>query len=125
MNADAHEMDTSYNLTVSEADGDEVSVQVRDVDEFLNANEQLFAELLRSIPDCHCTIDFSWDFPATSAGQYNCFPTALLNRLGVLGVDLKVSVYATSENAANHPMQPSGEVGRIEMDDQPSPPADR
>jgi hypothetical protein len=29
------------------------------------------------------------------------------------------------QGAANHPMQPSGEVGRIEMDDQPSPPADR
>ncbi|WP_218933813.1 hypothetical protein [Rubripirellula lacrimiformis] len=29
------------------------------------------------------------------------------------------------ETAANHPMQPSGEVGRFEMDDQPSPPADR
>ena len=27
--------------------------------------------------------------------------------------------------AANHPMQPSGEVGRFEVDDQPSPPADR
>ncbi|WP_461509484.1 hypothetical protein [Rhodopirellula baltica] len=27
--------------------------------------------------------------------------------------------------AANHPMQPSGEVGRLEMYDQPSPPADR
>ena len=25
----------------------------------------------------------------------------------------------------NHPMQPSGEVGRFEVDDQPSPPADR
>ena len=27
--------------------------------------------------------------------------------------------------SANHPMQPSGEVGRFEVDDQPSPPADR
>ncbi len=26
---------------------------------------------------------------------------------------------------ANHPMQPSGEVGRFEVEDQPSPPADR
>ncbi len=25
----------------------------------------------------------------------------------------------------NHPMQPSGEVGRFEVDDQPSPPVDR
>ncbi|KLU05200.1 hypothetical protein RISK_002776 [Rhodopirellula islandica] len=30
-----------------------------------------------------------------------------------------------TEAAANHPMQPSGEVGRFEVDDQPSPPADR
>jgi hypothetical protein len=27
--------------------------------------------------------------------------------------------------AGLHPMQPSGEVGRSEVDDQPSPPADR
>ena len=27
--------------------------------------------------------------------------------------------------AGNHPMQPSGEVGRLEVDDQPSPPPDR
>ncbi|WP_145390912.1 hypothetical protein [Stieleria neptunia] len=27
--------------------------------------------------------------------------------------------------AANHPMQPSGEIGRLEVEDQPSPPADR
>ncbi len=125
LNADAHEMETTYNLTVSEADGDEVPVQIRDLDKFLNANEQLLETLLRLIPSCQCTIDFSWDFPTTSAGQYNCFPASLLTRLGVLGVDLVVTVYATSENAANHPMQPSGEVGRFEVDDQPSPPADR
>tara|TARA_R110002073_G_scaffold234758_1_gene395966 strand:+ start:267 stop:623 length:357 start_codon:yes stop_codon:yes gene_type:complete len=118
-------METTYNLTVSEADGDEVPVQIRDLDKFLNSNEQQLETLLRLSPSFHCTIDFSWDFPTTSAGQYNCFPAALLTRLGVLGVDLVVTVYATSENAANHPMQPSGEVGRFEVDDQPSPPADR
>ncbi len=31
----------------------------------------------------------------------------------------------TRNNSNNHPMQPSGEVGRFEVDDQPSPPADR
>jgi len=30
-----------------------------------------------------------------------------------------------SPGAANHPMQPSGEAGRLEVDDQSSPPADR
>ena len=30
-----------------------------------------------------------------------------------------------STKRMNHPMQPSGEVGRFEVDDQPSPPADR
>jgi hypothetical protein len=104
LNADAHEMETTYNLTVSEADGDEVPVQVRDLDEFLNANEQLLEKLMRSIPGCHCTIDFSWDVPTASAGQYNSFPAALLTRLGVLGIDLVVTVYATSEQAANQRM---------------------
>ncbi|WP_237607743.1 hypothetical protein, partial [Roseimaritima sediminicola] len=33
---------------------------------------------------------------------------------------------ASSQRAEqNHPMQPSGEVGRFEVDDQPSPPGDR
>ncbi len=32
---------------------------------------------------------------------------------------------ATFTTAGNHPMQPSGEVGRFEVEDQPSPPADR
>ncbi len=30
-----------------------------------------------------------------------------------------------SPGSANHPMQPSGEVGRFEVANQPSPPADR
>ena len=30
-----------------------------------------------------------------------------------------------SPESANHPMQPSGEVGRFEVENQPSPPADR
>lgn len=103
--ADACEMETTYNLTVSEADGDSVPTQVTAVDAFFDANEQRIDNLLRSIPGCRCTIDFSWDFPTTSAGQYTIFPAALLSRLGTLGIELVVSLYATSENAANHPMQ--------------------
>ncbi|WP_144060276.1 hypothetical protein [Rhodopirellula sallentina] len=34
-------------------------------------------------------------------------------------------VPSAQRRSANHPMQPSGEVGRFEVDDQPSPPADR
>ena len=32
---------------------------------------------------------------------------------------------ANSRTPNNHPIQPSGEVGRFQIDDQPSPPADR
>ncbi len=32
---------------------------------------------------------------------------------------------ANPKTPNNHPIQPSGEVGRFEVDDQPSPPADR
>ncbi len=119
------QIDTTYNLTASEADGNAVPVQVQDVETFLNSNDQRLHQLLRSIPGCRCTIDFSWDFPITTAGQYNHFPASLLARLGSLGIELVVSVYAAPETAANHPMQPSGEVGRFEVDDQLSPPADR
>lgn len=96
-----------------------------DADEFLRVNAHRLDELLRLIPGCQCTIDFSWDFPTTSAGQYNRFPAALLTRLGALGIDMMVSVYGASANAANHPKQPSREVGCFDVDDQSSPPAAR
>ena len=35
------------------------------------------------------------------------------------------STLSEDGSSANHPMQPSGEVGRFEVDYQPSPPADR
>ena len=38
---------------------------------------------------------------------------------------LDVIEYIANPNTTNHPMQPSGEIGRFEMEDQPSPPADR
>jgi hypothetical protein len=32
---------------------------------------------------------------------------------------------AQAKMTGNHPMQPSGKIGRFEVEDQPSPPADR
>jgi hypothetical protein len=44
----------------------------------------------------------------------------------LVSVFLAWRLYARpTPETANHPMQPSGEVGRFEIDDRPSPPADR
>ena len=53
-------------------------------------------------------------FPSESKIRRHATFRGLANRADIL-----------IEDAANHPMQPSGEVERFEMDDQPSPPADR
>src|SRR5690606_12241464 len=53
-------------------------------------------------------------FPFESKVRRHATFRGLANRADIL-----------TESAANHPMQPSGEVGRFEVDDQPSPPADR
>lgn len=44
-------------------------------------------------------------------------------RFGLAGSGLKQN--QPSQTEANHPMQPSGEIGRFEVEEQPSPPADR
>jgi len=41
------------------------------------------------------------------------------------GADRAMAPMLDTQIAANHPMQPSGEIGRLEVDDQPSPPVDR
>ena len=54
---------------------------------------------------------------AVYAGTAVLFSCVLLADRGIL--------LANTQRKQNHPMQPSGEVGRFELDHQPSPPADR
>ncbi|MFG0263291.1 MAG: hypothetical protein ACF788_12940 [Novipirellula sp. JB048] len=49
----------------------------------------------------------------------------LLVYLFIPAFDAAVEAHSRMQERQNNPMQPSGEVGRFEVDDQPSPPADR
>ena len=86
----------TFNLTISESDGDCVPVQIEESLLFLSQNK----DAIRAIEDLpgveNLCVDFSWDFPSTSIGQYNCFPASFAKLCGSLGIDIQVSVYATS-----------------------------
>ena len=94
--------ETTYNLTVSEASGDSVPQQIAEADSFLASNGQSLRSIIQNVQRCKCTIDFSWDFPAASIGQYNGFPSAFLSRLVELDIALVVSVYGTSDRTEGH-----------------------
>jgi hypothetical protein len=93
---DASHPDTTYNLTVSDADGDSVPQQIAEADAFLTSIEQSLRSIIQTVPRCKCSIDFSWDFPRDSVGQYNSFPTAFLARLASFDIALVVSVYGVT-----------------------------
>ena len=92
-NANESPTDTTYNLTVSDADGDSVPQQITEADSFLATNAKTLQAIIQAVPGCRFTIDFSWDFPSDSTNQYNEFPSAFLSRLVELDITLVVSVY--------------------------------
>ena len=89
------EDDTStFNLTISESDGDCVPAQIEEASLFL-AQNMVAMKRIRQLPGVESLcVDFSWDFPSTSIGQYNRFPYSFNELCGTLGIDIKVSVYA-------------------------------
>ncbi len=88
---------TTYNLTISDSDGDCVPAQIRESFLFLSQNMDAIKAIqeLAGVEDL--CVDFSWNFPKTSIGQYNRFPATLVQLCGTLGIDIEVSVYATSK----------------------------
>jgi hypothetical protein len=88
---------STYNVTVSDAGGDRVPEQIRESAEFLARNSDALRRL-RELPGVEkLCLDFSWDFPRTSTGQWNCFPSSFLMACASLEIGLEVSVYAVSE----------------------------
>lgn len=89
----------TFNLTISETDGDRVPTQIAESLLFLSQNK----DAMKAIQDLagveNLCVDFSWDIPSTSIGQSNRFPASLAKLCGALGIDIKVSVYATSERS--------------------------
>ena len=83
-----------FKLSVSEADGDDLSTQVADATAFLNMN---FATL-EGLSGVKATLDFgvfARDFSRFPA-QITRLPSELLRLAGLLGIDIELSHYATS-----------------------------
>lgn len=90
----SRELESTFNLVVSEAEGDNVPQQVLDTRNFMSTHAKCLKELMNSLEDVSKVIDFSWDLQALSPGQMNRFPRDLLHTLVMLGIDLEVSVYS-------------------------------
>ena len=99
LNPDREHPETTFNLTVSEACGDSVPQQIRDVEDFLAADGRLITDLIRSVEGSSCIIDFSWDLPSHAIGQSNRFGSSLLSKLAELKIELEISVYGTASEA--------------------------
>jgi len=90
---------STFNFTVSDADGDCVPVQVEESACFLSRNIDSIQRFRESDGVENLTLDFSWDFPATSCGQFNTFPGSLLQECAKLGIDIEISVYRTARDS--------------------------
>jgi hypothetical protein len=83
----------TFNLTVSNADGDCVPVQISDAETFLSSQESALRILRSSDGIDDICIDFGWNIPEVSCGQWNSFPYTFLEMCASLRIDLVVSVY--------------------------------
>jgi hypothetical protein len=92
---------STFNHTVSDADGDHVPVQVEETMTFLSRHlDSLVA--LRKCPGVECaTLDFGWSMPSSKSGQWNTFPASLLALCGEADIDLVVSVYLTESEGVD------------------------
>jgi hypothetical protein len=125
LHPDADFTDTTYNLTISDADGDSIPAQIDEAIRYLRRSGHRIAELHRTVVGSRCVIDFSWNLPDGSLTQCNTFPVDLIGLLSDYGIALEVSVYGSSTDRANNPMQPSGESGVSGMDNPSLPLVDR
>lgn len=91
----------TFNLTISDADGDRVPVQINESLQFLTQNKVAIARM-RELPGVESVgVDFSWDFPLTGGAQFNCFQHPFVSLCGTLGIDIEVSVYGVSVEASD------------------------
>ncbi len=94
--AETDQSEITYLLTASDACGDSIVQQIQEATEFLTSNRGVLKDLAKLAPECKWELDFMWDFPIDSVGQFNRFPPVLLQHLVELNMDLVVSVYGTS-----------------------------
>ncbi len=93
LNPNAVQINSTYNLTVSDAPGDCVPAQLSDSLAFFRSNSIAIKKLMSLLNDCTFTLDISWDFPRTAVGQYNTLTPDLMAELSSSGIKLMFSVY--------------------------------
>jgi hypothetical protein len=94
------EDESTFNFTVSNADGDHIPIQIRDAEEFLSAHAAELAELRSRDGVESGFLDFGWEIPSDRLGQFNRFPASLLTLCSKLGLDIEVSVYLVGAGEA-------------------------
>jgi hypothetical protein len=95
LNPDAVIVNSTYNLTVSDAPGDSVPAQLSDCLAYFRSNSATIKKLVAMLDDSALTLDVSWDFPRSAIGQYNTVNTDLMEELASLRISLMFSVYGT------------------------------
>ena len=84
--------ETTYNVQVSDSDGDHIPIQLEDAKIFLDDHKDTFSKL----NEFECTLDFQWDIPVDSNGQYNRIDLDLIAKCNELGIEIEFSVYLKS-----------------------------
>lgn len=88
---------TTYNLTISEADGGMVPLQIEQASKFISEHKNLFFHLNSTSSKFNLSIDFMWEFPTSTIGQFNRFDAELISLCHEHNIELEVSVYACSD----------------------------
>jgi len=98
----ANETDEStFNFTVSDADGEHVPEQIRDAEAFVSGNLKQLVEL-RSRPGVERgVLDFGWEIPQDSVLPGSYFPSTLLSLCAEARLGIEVTVYLTDSETSN------------------------
>ena len=86
----------TYLYSISKADYKHVPTQISDAVHFLSQHQGDLKELLSRDGVEQAILDFAWDFPQDSLGQFNRFPLTLIERCAELHIEIEVSVYGIS-----------------------------
>ena len=89
---------STFNFTVSDADGDHVPLQIVDAEEFVSTHLAELIELLSRPGVEGGILDFGWDIPHNKFMQWNRFPSSFLALCAEAKLDIEVSVYVVTRD---------------------------
>ncbi len=88
--------ESTFNYTVSEADGDHVPQQIEDAERFMRSHLDDLIDLLSYDGVESSILDFGWELTKDARFPWNRFPSSLLTLCGKVGLDIDVSIYRVS-----------------------------